>query len=182
MPAPKEEISYSEKLRGAEYLTAISALVLFICTFLPWFRLPNLDDIRKIAPDAIIDGSGSSSAIALNIWDLHFARWFIYLAILVAAWMVFAAIFSANPEWSVILATPLILVSGIAMLALTYRVFDAPRATAETEPIFYLAVAASIGVFAGACWAIRDEHVPPGFAKAPQPETISIDGHLDSAP
>jgi hypothetical protein len=183
MPAPKSEVSYSEKLRGAEYLTAISGLVLFICTFLSWFSMPSIDDLKNVAPDAFVEGSGSSGAINLNVWDLHFARWFVYLAILVAAWMVLAAIFSANPEWSVILATPLVFVSGIAMLSMIYRVFDTPRATAEPTTIFYVAVAASIGLFAGACWAIRDEHVPPGFIKAPQPTVIEVDGvHLDSAP
>jgi hypothetical protein len=183
MPAQSAEKTYSGKLRPAEYLTAISALVLFLTTFKPWFELPSIDQLKKLAPDALIEGSGAAGTINLNVWDLHFGRWFVYLAILLAAWMVLAAVFSANPEWAVILATPTVVVSGIAMLALIYRVFSEPRASASATTIFYVAVAASIGLFAGACWSIRDETVPPGFAKAPPPEVIEVDhGHLDSAP
>ena len=178
MPVPPAETSYSEKLRGSEYLVAVSTLVLFVSTLFAWFEMPGVDALEKIAPDAHVDGTGSSNPINLNVWDLHFARWFVYIAILCAAWMVLAAIFSANVEWSIILATPTVFFSGIAMLCLIYRLFDAPRAAADPTTVFYVAVAASIGVFAGACWAIRDEHVPPGFVKAPQPEVL----HLDSAP
>ncbi|MGH2906139.1 MAG: hypothetical protein ACRDKI_05155 [Solirubrobacterales bacterium] len=180
MPGRSQEISYSEKLRGAEYLTAISGLILFITTFQPWFTMPGVDEIKQRYPDALLQGGGSSNAIHLNVWDLHFGRWFVYLAVLCAAWMVLAAIFSANPEWSVILATPTVFFSLVAMITLIYRLIDPPRASAEPTTIYYVAVAASIGLFAGACWAIRDEHVPPGFAKAPQPEVVNVD--TDSAP
>jgi hypothetical protein len=176
MAAPTPEVSYSEKLRGAEYLTAISALVLFITTFTAWFELPSIDTLKSIAPDAQVIGSGSSGTINLNVWDLHFGRWFIYLTILLAVWMVLAAVFSANPEWSVILATPTVVVSGIAMLCMLYRLLESPRATASPTTIFYVAFVATIGVFAGSFWAIRDERVPPGFVKTPQPEVIRVDG------
>jgi hypothetical protein len=182
MPAPEPAISYSGKLRASEYLAGVSAVVLFVTTFMAWFALPSIDSLKKIAPDALIEGDGSSDSIFLNIWDLPVARWFIYLAILCCVWMVLAAIFSANPEWSVILATPAVVFSLIAMISMIYRLLDPPRASADPTTIYYVAVAASVAMFAGACWAIRDEHVPPGFRKAPQPETLKIDGHLDSAP
>jgi len=169
------DISYAHKLRGAEYLTAISALVLFLTTFGAWFKLPSVMDLEKIAPGAVLEGGGADGSIALNVWDLHVARWFIYLAMLCCAWMVLAAIFSANPEWSVILATPAVVFSGLAMICMLYRVFEAPRPNADPTTLYYVATLAAVGMFAGACWAIRDEHVPPGFRKAPAPEVVHVD-------
>jgi hypothetical protein len=168
----------SHKLRAPEYLTAAAALTLFISTFWPWFSMPSVDQLKDGVSGAILEGGGSGSPIHLNVWDLHFGRWFIYLALLCAAWLVIAAIFSDTPEWALILATPTVAFSGIAMLTLLYRLFDAPRATAEPAPMFYVALAGATTLFAGACWSLRDESVPSGFAKAPTPEVVP----LDSAP
>jgi hypothetical protein len=168
-------VELSQKLRPAEWLSLAGALLLFVSTFLPWFALPGITELRKLAPQARLDGGGDDGPINLNVWDLGFARWWIYLAILLGVCMVLAALLSRTPEWSIILCTPLVLVSGIALICLLVRLFDAPRPYAETTTGFYIALIGAIGLFAGTCWAIRDDSAPAGFERAPRPELIHVD-------
>ncbi|MGH2960204.1 MAG: hypothetical protein ACRDKE_11415 [Solirubrobacterales bacterium] len=165
----------SAKLRPSELLAGAGALILLVSTFLPWFALPAAADLVKLAPNARLVGGGNDGAIDLNVWDLYFARWWIYLAILLGLCMVLAALLSSTAEWSIILCTPLVLVSGIAFLCLLVRLIDSPRPYAETQPGFYLALLGGLALLAGACWAIRDDSVPEGFEKAPRPELIHVD-------
>lgn len=156
-------------------LALAGALMLFISTFLPWFALPAAADIAKTVPGARLVGAGNDGAINLNVWDLGFARYWVYLAILLGACMVLAALLSKTAEWSIILCTPLVFVSGITFLCLLVRLFDSPRPYATAQFGFYLALVGSAALFAGTCWAIRDDSVPEGFEKAPRPELIHVD-------
>lgn len=165
----------SAKLRPSELLAGAGSLILFISTFLPWFALPAAADLVRLAPDARLVGGGNDGAINLNVWDLGFARWWVYLAILLGVCMVLAALFSATAEWSIILCTPLVIVSSIAFLCLLVRLLDAPRPYAETQPGFYLAFLGCTALLAGVCWAIRDDSVPDGFEDAPRPELIHLE-------
>lgn len=165
----------SAKLRPAELVSLAGAVLLFVATFLPWFALPGIDELKKLAPTARLEGTGDGGPINMNVWDLGFARWWIYLAILLGVCMVLAALLSRTPEWSIILCTPLVLVSGIALLNLLFRLFSSPRPYAEATGGFYLAVVGGLLLFAGACWAIRDDSAPSGFEKAPRPELLRID-------
>lgn len=165
----------SEKLRPSELLAGAGALILFFSTFLPWFALPAASDLVKLAPNARLVGGGNDGPIDLNVWDLEFARWWVYLAILLGVCMVLAALLSATPEWSIILCTPLVIVSSIAFLCLLVRLVDAPRPYAESQPGLYVAFLGCAALLAGVCWAIRDDSVPNGFEKAPRPELIHVD-------
>lgn len=165
----------SEKLRPSELLAGAGALMLFVATFLPWFALPAASDLVKLAPNARLVGGGNDGAINLNVWDLGFARWWVYLAILLGVCMVLAALLSATPEWSIILCTPLVIVSSITFLCLLVRLFDAPRPYAEAQPGFYVAFLGCAALLAGVCWAIRDDSAPGGFEKAPRPELIHVE-------
>lgn len=165
----------SEKIRPSEGLSLGAALVLFVATLMPWFSLPGVSELQKLAPNARAEGGGSLASIDLNIWDLGFARWFIYIAILLGVCMFLAALFSRNPEWAVILATPLAIFGGFAMISLLVRLFDSPRPYADATGWFYVAVVASVALFASACWALRDESTPEGFDKAPRPELIHVE-------
>jgi hypothetical protein len=165
----------SAKLRPAELLALAGTITLFVATFLPWFALPSAADIAKSTPGARLVGGGNDGAINLNVWDLGLARWWIYLAILLGACMVLAALLSRTVEWSIILCTPLVFASGIAFLCLFVRLFDSPRAHAGAQLGFYVALAGAAALLAGTCWALRDESVPEGFEKAPRPELIHVD-------
>src|SRR6476646_4697816 len=112
--------------------------MLFVSTFLPWFALPSAASIARDTPGARLVGGGTDSPIDLNVWDLGFARWWVYLAILLGACMVLAALLSRNAEWSIILCSPLVLVSGIAFLCLFVRLFDAPHPYATNQFGLYL--------------------------------------------
>ncbi|MBJ7459693.1 MAG: hypothetical protein JHD02_10930 [Thermoleophilaceae bacterium] len=165
----------SEKLRTSEWIALAGALVMFVATFLPWFALPSAAEIARTAPGARLVGGGDDGAINLNVWDLGFARWWVYLAILLGVCMVLAALLSRTPEWSIILCTPLVVASSIAFLCLLVRLFDSPRPFASAQLGFYLAFAGSAALLAGTCWAIRDTSVPEGFDKAPRPELIHVE-------
>ncbi len=165
----------SGKLRPAELLTLFGTALLFVSTLLPWFALPGIDELRKLAPTARLEGSGDGGPINLNVWDLGFARWWIYLAIILGACMILAALLSRTPEWAIILCTPLVVVSGIALLCLLVRMLSSPRPYADPTGGFYLALIGGIALFAGACWAIRDDSSPAGFERAPRPELLRVD-------
>lgn len=165
----------SGKLRPAEWLALAGTAVLFISTFLPWFALPSAASIARDTPGARLIGGGSDNAINLNVWDLGFARWWVYLAILLGACMVLAALLSRTAEWSIILCSPLVLVSGITFLCLFVRLFNSPHPYASAQFGFYLAFLGATALLAGTCWAIRDDSVPEGFDKAPRPELIHVD-------
>lgn len=165
----------SEKVRPSELIAFIGGILLLISTFFPWFSLPGVDELRKIAPEARVVGTGDTGSIDLNVWDLTFARWFVYLTILVAVWMFFAALFSKTADWSMILATPLVIFSFIALICLLYRALDVPRDLAEHTVWFWLALVAAFTTFNAACWAIRDDTVPAGFTKPPRPEFVEVE-------
>lgn len=142
---------------------------------MPWFALPAASELVKLAPNARLVGGGNDGAIDLNVWDLGFARWWVYLAILLGICMILAALLSSTAEWSIILCTPLVIVSGITFLCLLVRLFNSPRPYAENQPGLYLAFIGCAALLAGVCWAIRDDTVPNGFAKAPRPELIHVE-------
>ncbi len=163
------------KLRTADLLVGVGALMLFVSTFLPWFALPSAADLLKVAPGAQLVGGGSDRAIDLNVWDLGFARWWVYLSILLGACLVLAALFSRTPDWSTILGSPLIITSLIATVCLLVRLVSAPRPYSSAEFGFYMALVGSLVLLSGTAWGLRDETVPEGFDKAPRPELIDVE-------
>ena len=164
------------KLRISDLTALLGAVLLFVATFLSWFELPGVEQLRELAPNATLEGVGTTSSLTLNVWDLGITRWFVYLAIGLAFCMILAALLSRTAEWAVILATPLVIVSFFALLGMVIRLFDSPRPYSEAMFGFYLGLAGSIVLFAGAFWAIRDESVPDGFDKAPSPEQLRVSG------
>ncbi|MGB0871669.1 MAG: hypothetical protein ACPGYP_00880 [Solirubrobacterales bacterium] len=166
---------FGDKVRPSEFFALIAALVLLIATFSAWFTLPAIDELRQLAPNANVIGGGDGGAINLNVWDLHFTRWFVYLSVLLAVCMFLAALLSRTADWSMILATPLTVCSFVAAIGMTYRVIDSPRDFADATGWFYVAVISSLTLFAAACWAIRDESVPAGFDQPPSPERLQLD-------
>lgn len=166
----------SGKLRPAELLAGSGAIILFASTFLVWFSLPSAQELLQLAPNAKLAGGGSGNVtIDLNVWDLGWARVWIYLAIFLGFSMVLAALLSRTAEWSIILCTPLVVVSLAAFICLFVRLFDSPRPYAETQVGFYIALVGCGMLLAGTLWAIRDDSVPEGFDKAPRPEFIQVD-------
>lgn len=165
----------SGKLRPSELVVACGTGLLFLSTFLTWFSLPSAAQLSRLAPSARLVGGGSDTAINLNVWDLGFVRWWVYLSVLLGACMVLAALLSRTPNWATVLATPLVVCSLIASVGLLGRLFDAPRPYASGAIGFYLALVGALTLLTGVCWALRDEAVPEGFEKAPRPEFIDVD-------
>jgi hypothetical protein len=164
-----------DKLRLSDLLVGLASIALLISTFLSWFALPSARELVKTVPGAHLVGSGSDTDIAMNVWDLPFARWWVYLSILLGIWMVLAALFSRSPNWATILGTPLVFSSFIALLCLFVRLFDAPRAYTTGQFGLYLAFASTAVLFGAAFWGLRDETVPDGFDRAPRPQFIEVD-------
>src|SRR5665647_179652 len=97
------------KLRPAEWLTTLGVIVLFASTFKPWFKL-----------------AGADISINLNVWDLSVTRWFVYLALIVSAWMVIAALLGKTPRWALVFNTPAVLLSFLAAIGVVVRLIDPP--------------------------------------------------------
>lgn len=164
----------AEKVRPSELLALIGALILFVATFFAWFSLPALAELQELAPNAAIVGGGDPGTIDLNVWDLQFARWFVYLSVLLAVCMFLAALLSRTADWAMVLATPTTVFGGIAMICMLVRAIDAPRDFADPTSWFFVGLVGSIVLFAGACWTVRDETVPSGYAKPPKTELIEV--------
>lgn len=151
-------MNLSAKIRGSEWLVLAAATLLLVSTFFAWFEIPHF-----------------GVTLEANVWDLTIVRWWIYLAIVLGLSVFLTALLSRTPDWSVILCTPLVVFSLVAMISMIWRAIDSPIDGAAATGWFYVALAAAIALFAGACWAIRDERVPAGFLESPEPEFIEID-------
>lgn len=163
------------KLRGSEILLGAGSVLLYISTFMPWFSLPGVSDLVKLAPSAQAVGGGPDRSIDLNVWDLPLARWWVYLTIFLGLCVLLAALLSRTPDWSMILLTPLLLAVTAATISLLWRLIDSPRPYSTAQSGFYLAIAGVLLVLGGTCWGLRDESVPSGFEKAPRPQLIEVD-------
>lgn len=166
----------SQKLRTSEWLISVGVVVLFAATFQKWFSAPVAETLDIVAPDAQLIGD-TSLTVPLNVWDLGFTRWFVYLSLVSAAMLVVAALFGESVHYATVMATPTVLFGFISAIGLVVRLIW-PPAGAEIEAAYYAAVAGSLLIFLAGCWSLRSEYVPPGYAPAPEPEHM----HLDSAP
>ncbi len=161
------------KMRPAEWLTALGTVMLFGATFKPWFELPGLAELRRIAPDAAAIG-GVFEGGRLNVWDLSVTRWFVYAALAFNAWMLVAAIFGDTPHWAIVFNTPGLFCSSLAAFGLVLRLINPPD-DASILPFFGVAVAGGLIMLAGSAWAMRDESTPAGFLQAPTPERVRLE-------
>jgi hypothetical protein len=161
------------KLRPAEWLTTLGVILLFASTFKPWFELSGIDGLGKMAPDAQLIG-GKSTSVNLNVWDLSVTRWFIYLALIVSAWMVIAALFSETPRWALVFNTPASMLSFLAATGMVIRLIN-PPGDASITTAYGVAVAGVLLLFAGMAWAQRDETVPDAYLQSPVPEHVRLD-------
>lgn len=169
------------KLRISEWLVGLGVVLLFGATFKPWFTVPGAEKLEDLATDALLEGS-TSLGTGLNVWDLGFTRWFVYLALICAALMLVAAVFGETVHFAIVMATPTVLFSFICSIGMIVRLIWPPAGASETETAFYVAVAGSLLIFLAGCWSIRDEYVPPGYEPAPDPERISLESTPSSAP
>lgn len=152
-------MNFNAKIRGSEWLVLAASVALLISSYFAWFELAHF-----------------GVTLEMNLWDLSVARWWVYLAVALGLSVYLTALLSRTPDWSVILCTPLVIFSFFAMVSLLWRVIDSPVDAASATAWFYVAVVSSVALFAGACWAIRDESVPSGFLRSPKPEMIEVDG------
>lgn len=163
------------KLRISELMIGAGSLALLVSTLFPWFSLPSGGELVTSVPGTHLVGPAHDRSIDLNVWDLPLARWWVYLTILLGICVLLAALLSESPDWATILLTPLVLASIFAVIALMFRLIDSPRPYSSAQFGFFLGLAAAVLTLAGTLWALRDESVPDGFAKAPRPEQIEVE-------
>lgn len=163
------------KLRGAEVLVAVGTSILFASTFFSWFSLPSAGDLAQLSPGTQLIGGGGDMSIDLNVWDLGFARWWVYASILLGVWLVIAALFAPSPNWATILGTPLVVCSLVMVICLLVRLLDAPRPYSTADIGFYIALVGALALHAGAAWGLRDDSAPDGFVRAPRPEMVEVE-------
>lgn len=163
------------RLRLSEWLIAVGALVLLVATLMPWFAQPSAAEIVQGAPGVQLTGSGAEVPIRSNVWDLGFARWWVYLSIAIGIWLVLAALLSRTAQWATILATPLVLVTPVALICLLVRLVDPPRQHAVAQSGLIVALIGAVVLLVGALWSLRDESTPDGFEGPPRPELLRVD-------
>ncbi|MBK5230621.1 MAG: hypothetical protein JJE27_05535 [Thermoleophilia bacterium] len=132
-------------------------IVLFASTFKPWFKLP-----------------GADVSINLNVWDLSVARWFVYLALIVSAWMVIAALLGKTPRWALVFNTPALLLSFLAAIGVVVRLINPPDG-ASVLTASWVAAAGVLLLVAGTSLGLRDDTVPDAYLQSPPPEHLSLD-------
>jgi hypothetical protein len=125
------------RLRAGEWIAAASGAVLFASLFLPWY--------------------GDASAWeALAVID-------VLLALVAAAAVALLLVTALQPVPAVPIAvSALVALAALAGLALVLiRMASLPDGADGREGGLWLALAAALGLFAGACLAMRDERLSP---------------------
>lgn len=154
------------RLRPAELVTLAGVLALGVSLFFDWFEL------ALTLPDgSVLDGLYE---LDTSFWSLSVTRWLVLLALCFSSAMLVANL-ASTPGLSVILATPTFLLGIAAAIALIQRTLNDPHGLDQTAWLC-VALAGTVLITFGAFWAMRDEYVPPGFKRGPEPELLSVSG------
>lgn len=174
------------KFRGAEWLTLAGVVLLVDSLFFrSWWKWTSLAAAEAQAGD--IDGDphvitfGDASGLWLDHTDLPYARWFLYVALLLAVAMLLSALLRRTVGWSIVLATPLTLVGFAVAMYMVRRLFDPPEGYLPL-PGFYVAMFGTLMIWLGGFWAMRDERVPAPFREGPEPELLTVGPARADAP
>jgi hypothetical protein len=119
---------------------------------------------------------GSARRVGANAWDLTVIRFVLYFAAIAAIWLLVATALARTTAAPVVLGTPAAIGGWLATAAVAFRWIDAPFAHAQVESGLYVSFGGAVVCALGSVWALRDEFTPPGFARAPEPELIVLDG------
>jgi hypothetical protein len=129
------------RLRAGEWITAVSAAVLVVSLFLPWYAAGDED---------------ASAWQALAAVD-------VILALVAATGVALLVVTATQPVPAVPIAlSALVALAGLVGLALlVFRTASLPDGAETREWGLWLALAASLGFVAGAALAMRDERLSP---------------------
>jgi hypothetical protein len=131
------------RLRAGEWVSSGSGVALFVSLFLPWYSAA---------------GEDATAWQALSVVDLALA-----LVALLAASLLPVTASQRVPAVPVALSAFVTLGGLIALVLALVRVANPPGAADGREWGLWLALAATIGIVAGAGFAMRDERIsPPG--------------------
>lgn len=165
------------KLRTIDLIAPVGGLVLLISTFLGWFDYPNpaYIELSKSLENGFASVEFSEPAVLqATAWNMTFTRYVIYLAAIAGIALFLMTVMSATPAASIVSTTPVLWIGTLASLAIAYRWIDVPIDGATVRAPLYLGLGAAVTVMVGAFVTMRDEHVPAGFAQAPEPVAYTV--------
>jgi hypothetical protein len=151
------------RLRAGEWIVAASGAALLSALFLPWYELDG--------------GATATGWEGLGVLD-------IVLAVIAAAAVALLLVTATQrvPAVPVALDALVALAGLVAALLVLLRTLNLPDGAADREWALWLALAASLGLFAGGMLAMRDERLSPrgrhtdltGIPAPPPPEIETI--------
>jgi hypothetical protein len=148
------------RLRAGEWIVAVSGAALLLALFLPWYELDG--------------GATATGWEGLAVLD-------IVLAVIAAAAVAIPLVTAAQrvPAVPVALDSLVALAGLVGALLVCLRTLNLPDGAAGREWALWLGLAASLGIFAGAMVAVRDErlstpgrHTDPTGVPSPPPAEI----------
>jgi hypothetical protein len=149
------------RLRPGEWIAGGGALVLIVCVFaLGWYGVPRA-------------GTTSSSE---NGWHgLTHLRWLVLIAILLALALVWLQATRRTPALPVTCSMFAMLIGGLTVLALLYRVVLNPPAGLSVKAGAYVGLVATVAITYGGYKSMRTEGIAARDAPA-EIETVGLGG------
>jgi hypothetical protein len=150
------------RLRRGESIAGAGALLLTVSLFaLSWYK-----------PQA----SAGSTAASLNGWHgLTHLRWLVLVTIIVALALVWLQVSRRAPALPVTCSLFTMLLGGVSVLALLFRVIIDPPGGMSVSAGAYLGVLAAVLITYGGYKSMRTEGIAAGDAPA-QIETVRLEG------
>ena len=120
------------RIRRGEIVAGLGGVALFISLLLPWFE-PGRSGFSSMAVADLLVAAAALMAISLPLLSAG----------------------QEKTDLPVVAATVTVIASGIALAIVVFRLLDPIGGGRESG--LYLALAASLTVFAGSLWALDDE-------------------------
>ena len=148
------------RLRAGEWIAALGTLLLIVSTFaLTWFEPQH---------------ATGSAAASLNGWDgLTHVRWLVLLTIIVALALVWLQVSRRAPALPVTFSLFVMLLGGVTVLALLFRVIVDPPGGMSVSAGGYVGLVAAVAITYGGYKSIRTEGIAEYDAPA-QIETVAL--------
>jgi hypothetical protein len=149
----------ANRFSQGQLIAAVSAVLLFIFMFLPWFEIPGVEATlpEGLPEDIDLGGAPGIEPESLNAWEAENPLdIFLLLTVLVALGGVLLASSGGGAGVPVPLSMATFLLGSLATLMILYQVFDVPGDLDRKIGLF-LGLIAAAGIAVGGYLSMQDE-------------------------
>lgn len=172
-----------QRARPVDLLAPIGGATMLVSAFLDWFRYPDPEVIKLQQRFEVPAGNLETPATLITStgWEITSLRYVLYLCAVAAIVNFFLLIISRTPGRSLVFSTPVIGLGALTALWIVLRWLNPPFDHATVLSGLFVGLAGALLVLGGTFMALRDERIPPGFDRAPEPELLSLPADLPAA-